>query len=72
MKAGIETKYELVLCQRNTFERIQRLQQPGTQHKYAERIDKDITAASLAAEQRIPRYREAQWWMKLASARRKV
>jgi hypothetical protein len=51
----IEKKYEY-MCQHNVFERVRRLSLPGNRHIYAERLDKDVLEASLAAEQKIPRY----------------
>lgn len=47
--AYIEKKYEL-LNHHNVFERMQRLNQPGNRHRFAEQLDKDVTEASLAAE----------------------
>ena len=67
----IEKKHEY-LCQHNVFERVQRLLIPGNRHDYAERIDKDVLSASLAAEQKIKIFGEPQWSVKLASARKKA
>jgi ribonuclease HI len=67
----IEKKYEY-LCQHNVFERVQRLSVPGNRHLYAERLDNDVVAASLAAEQKITRFGEPQWSKELASARKKA
>ena len=47
----IEKKYEY-LCQHNVFERAHRLSLPGYRHQFAERLDKDVLDASLAAEKR--------------------
>lgn len=67
----IEKKYEY-LCQHNVFEGAQRLLLPGNRHQYAERIDKDILDASLAAEKKITRFGEPQWSKALADARKKA
>jgi hypothetical protein len=44
---------------------------PGNRHKFAERLDKDVLEASLAAEKRIARFGEPHWSIALASARKK-
>jgi hypothetical protein len=64
-------KYEF-LNQHNVFERVQRLSLPGNRHQYAERLDKDVLAASLAAEQKITRFGEPQWSLALAAAQKKA
>jgi hypothetical protein len=53
------------------FERAQRLLVPGNCHKLAERLDKDVLKACLAAEKRIARFGEPHWSITLASARKK-
>jgi exonuclease III len=69
--AYIEKKYKY-LCEHNVFERIQRLTRPGNRHHYAERLDKDVLEASLAAEQMITRFGEPQWSIALSLARKKA
>jgi hypothetical protein len=68
--AYIEQKYEY-LCKHNVFERIKRLERPGERHRFAERLDKDVVEASLAAEKKIKRYGEPHWSVALALARKK-
>jgi exonuclease III len=67
----IKTKYDLLL-EHNVFERIERLTHPGDRHAFAERLDKDILAASLAAEQRMKPYGSPSWSIELVTARRRV
>jgi hypothetical protein len=55
----------------NVFERIRQLEHPGNRHQFAERIDKDVVAASLSAEKSIPRFDQPQWSAELAKARKK-
>ena len=43
----------------------------GNRHQFAERLDKDVLEASLAAEKRIARFGEPYWSIALASARKK-
>ena len=63
----IEIKYEY-LCQHNVFERVRHLSLPGNRHCFAERLDKDVLDASLAAEKKIARFGEPQWSVALATA----
>ncbi len=60
------------LCEHNVFERIRRLTVPGNRHQYAERLDKDVLEASLAAEQKVTRFGEPQWSVSLSKARKKA
>ena len=69
--AYIRRKYAL-LEQCNAFERSQRLREPGRRPKYAERLDKDITAASLTAEKDIPTFGAPAWSQDLIDARMQV
>jgi exonuclease III len=62
----IKLKYDL-LVKHNAFERGERLSAPGNHHIQAERLDKDILAASLAAESRLKQYGSPAWSIKLAS-----
>jgi hypothetical protein len=55
------------------FERIQRLNQPrSNRHRFAEKLNKDDTEASLAAEQKLTRYCKPQWSVTLAKGRKQV
>jgi exonuclease III len=67
----IQTKYD-ILMEHNVFERMERLSHPGNRHAYAERIDKDILAASLAAEKQMQKFGSPAWSLELVKARRKV
>ncbi|KAI2512752.1 hypothetical protein MHU86_1540 [Fragilaria crotonensis] len=67
----IETKYDL-LVQHNAFERMERLDHPGNRHEYAERLDKDILAASLAAEKQMKKFGSPAWSLELVAARRRA
>ncbi len=66
----IRTKHRY-LSAHNFFKRLQQLEQPGHRHRFAERLDKDIEAASLAAEQAIPRFDKPMWSIELAQARKR-
>lgn len=69
--AYISRKHAL-LEQHNVFQRAQRLHHPGNRHKFAEKLDKDIVAASLASELSLPRFDTPDWSVELAQARRHV
>jgi hypothetical protein len=69
--AYIEAKHKY-LSNHNVFQRVKQLKHAGNQHQYAERIDKDVVAASLAAEQSIPHYDKPQWSIELSQTRKKV
>ena len=60
----------LVKC--NAFSRARRLRLPGNRHSFAERLDKDMVQASLAAEKRIKRYGEPAWSVALDQSRKKL
>lgn len=53
----------------NIFERAGKLTYLGDRHQFAERIDKDVLVASLAAEATIPLFRDPAWSVALAQAR---
>ena len=67
----IDWKYKYLLAH-NVFERSEKFSYLGDRHKFAERIDKDVLAASLAAEAVIPVFREPAWSVELVQARQKV
>ena len=69
--AYIRRKYE-ILESCNAFDRARRLLEPGTRNTYSERLDKDVTAASLAAEKSLPRYGDPAWSVELVEARLRV
>lgn len=69
--AYIRRKYQ-ILQQHNVFRRVERLLFLGNCHLFAERLDKDVVKASLAAEKSIRRYGEPQWSVELHRARKKV
>ena len=60
------------LAANNVFERAERLTHAGDRHQFAERIDRDVLVASLAAEKATTRYEAPQWSQTLARARQKV
>jgi exonuclease III len=67
----LKAKYDLLLA-KNAFARVVQLDQPGNRHAFAERLDKDIVAASLAAESKLKPCGEAAWSQALIEARRLV
>ena len=67
----INAMYES-LSEHNAFERGERLTHEGDRHQYAERLDRDVLAASLAAEKSLPQFGEPAWSIELASARQRV
>ena len=67
----IRHKYEL-LENHNAFIRSEKLLHPGLRHQYAERLDMDVLAASLAAETALPVYDEPAWSVTLVAARKRV
>ena len=67
----IKTVYDL-LKQCNAFERARQLTFPGDRHAFAERLDKDMVQASLAAEKRIKAYGEPAWSVALDQSRKKL
>ena len=71
MTEYIRKKHELLQAH-NAFERSERLSLPGNRHAYAERLDRDVLHASLAAEKAMRRYGSPSWSVALATARRKV
>lgn len=66
--AYINKKYEL-LNAHNAFERVERLSYIGDRHQYAERLDNDVVAASLAAEDALPQFGAPAWSVELKKAR---
>jgi hypothetical protein len=67
----INKMYELLLAH-DAFDRGTRLTYPGNCHQFAERLDRDVLAASLAAETAIPQFGEHAWSIELSNARRRV
>ena len=67
----LKLKYDLLL-EHNAFERGNQLTHPGDRHQFAERLDRDVVAASLAAESKLKIYGTPAWSVKLAKARQKV
>jgi hypothetical protein len=64
----IEKKYEL-LAHHNAFQQARQL----LSHEYAERLDSDVLAASLASEKAIARIAgEPQWSVTLSKSRKRV
>jgi hypothetical protein len=67
----LKLKYDMLLAH-NVFERAALLSRPGERHAFAERLDKDIVAASLAAEARLKPVGEPAWSVALMNARQLV
>jgi exonuclease III len=67
----VKILYDLLL-ERNAFSRARQLRHPGNRHAFAERLDKDMVQASLAAEKRIKRYGEPAWSVTLDQSRKKL
>ena len=67
----IKALYDLLL-EHDAFARAERLSHPGNRHAYAERLDRDIVAASLSAEQKMKRFGQPAWSIALVKARKKV
>ncbi len=67
----IKLKYDM-LKEQNAFNRGNRLTLPGEKHQYAERLDRDVIAASLATEQKLKRYDDPAWSVALDTARKSV
>jgi hypothetical protein len=67
----IEKVYELLEAH-NVIERVECLTLVGDRHTKAEAIDRDVTAACLAAESRLPEYDEAAWSGEPATARKRT
>ena len=67
----LKIKYDY-LKQCNAFERAERLTFPGDCHQYAERLDKDMVQASLAAENKTKRFCAPEWSVALDQARKRV
>jgi hypothetical protein len=45
---------------------------PGSCHQFAERLDRDVVAASLAAENQLKKFAAPAWSVALDRARKKV
>ena len=69
--AYIKLKYDF-LVKHNAFHRGDRLAHSGNRHQFAERLDKDVVAASLAAESQLKRHAKPSWSIKLTRARQLV
>lgn len=67
----LQHKFEF-LTAHNVFRRAQQLLLPGNRHAFAERLDRDIVAASLAAEAKTRRYGDPAWSLALVKARQQV
>jgi hypothetical protein len=68
--AYLREKYRIMEHQ-NAFARAEQLMLPGNRHSFAERLDKDVMEASLAAEKSLKHYGEPAWSVSLAQARQK-
>ena len=68
--AYLREKYR-IMENHNAFARAETLTLPGDRHTFAERLDKDLREASLAAEKTLKHYGEPAWSVTLAQARKK-
>ena len=68
----IREKHRILFGHHNMAERMKRLQLPGNRHSLVEAIDKDVLAASLAAEEKVRKVGEAAWSIALDQARQIV
>ena len=64
-------KHEIFLAH-NVYERIKLLHHDEDRHEYAERLDRDVLAASLAAERSTRYYGTPKWSVQLQHARKKT
>jgi hypothetical protein len=64
----LKLKYELLL-KHDAFARGNTVAQPGDRHHFAEYLDWDVIAASLAAKLKLKTYRTPAWSVKLAKVR---
>ena len=69
--AYIKRKHALLITQ-NAFARAERLTATGNRHRFAERLDRNVLHASLAAENSVNSFREPAWSVALAQARKRV
>jgi hypothetical protein len=67
----LQEKYDLLL-QHNAFARGDQLSYPEKKPAFAERLDRDVVSASLAAEQCMKRFGAQAWSIALDMARREV
>ena len=67
----IENVYDLMIAH-NVFERADRLTHAGNCHGFAEALDRDVTAACITAEAKLPLFGEAEWSIELANARKRT
>ncbi|KAI2489362.1 hypothetical protein MHU86_25235 [Fragilaria crotonensis] len=67
----IKLKYDMLLAH-NAFDRGNRLTLPGEKHNFAERLDRDVLAASLASEQQLRKFGDPAWSVELDKAQKSV
>jgi hypothetical protein len=68
----IREKHQILFHHHNAFDRSTKLSLPGNRHAFAERLDQDVLAASLAAAAKVKRFGEPAWSVELAEARKQV
>ena len=56
----------------NAYKRGNRLEEAGDRHVFAEQLDSDLLAESLASERALPFYHKPEWSLALAQARTRV
>lgn len=69
--AYIDHMYELLLAH-NALQRGSRLTYPGNRHQFAQRLDRDVLAAGLLAEAKIPQFDVPAWSLELSRVRQQM
>ena len=67
----IKLKYDMLVAH-HAFDRGHRLTLPGEKHEFAERLDRDVLAASLASERQLKSFGDPAWSVALDKARKTV
>ncbi|KAI2502879.1 hypothetical protein MHU86_11548 [Fragilaria crotonensis] len=70
--AYIREKHRILFHHHNALARSGQLSLPGNRHAFAERLDQDVLAASLAAAAKVKQFDEPAWSVELAEARKLV
>ena len=65
-------RLDTILQASNAYTRGDRLERRGDRHRFAERLDSDMVAGSLASERALPFAHKPAWSMELAHARLRV
>ena len=65
-------RMDAIMQASNAYERGNRLAADGDRHRFAERLDSDVLAGSLASERALPLFHKPEWSLELAQARIRV